>query len=176
MADEGFQDNFNRWWSHGSTSSNCVATMLHKKYTPRIFGQNQGGASPVTEVLPPAFWAKERYDVPQVVAWSNNGFQASAVQPIHTAVSTNTGGSLNTLAELSKQFRSDQPKYLVANLNCSGFEQKPGETQRVLYTKQSLADFRWTMRPTAEGSQECNLMIFLEGVPIGSDTPGQMQI
>src|SRR5439155_8877546 len=61
MADEGFQDNFNRWWSHGSTSSNCVATMLHKKYTPRIFGQNQGGASPVTEVLPPAFWAKERY-------------------------------------------------------------------------------------------------------------------
>jgi transposase len=35
--------------------------MLHKKYTPRIFGQNQGCASPATEVLPPAFWAKERY-------------------------------------------------------------------------------------------------------------------
>ena len=35
--------------------------MLHKKYAPRIFGQNQGCASPATEVLPPAFWAKERY-------------------------------------------------------------------------------------------------------------------
>jgi hypothetical protein len=118
------------------------------------------------------------YDMPraQLMSWSNNYYRASTISELTAAVQSKTGSSLTTLKELSNQFRLDRPRYIVANLYCSGFEQKPGESQRVLYIGQSLADFRWTILPTVEGPQSCNLMLFLEGVPFGSDTPGQLQI